>query len=126
MENVTEENFEEKVLNSLKPVVVKVFTNSCPNCTVLTPIFEQTATDNPNTYSFFDLNAHENMSIAKKYKVMGVPALLFFMKGKLVDKKTGVIKQEKIEKRLLPLLDFTQEMADSKEITSMFRLPWKR
>ncbi len=126
MENVNEENFQEKVLDSPKPVAIKVYTNSCPNCTTLAPIFEKTANDNVDIYSFFDLNAHESMPIAKKYKVMGVPALLFFVKGKLVDKKTGVIKQEKIEKRLFPLLDYTQETADSKEITSIFRLPWKR
>ena len=65
------------------------------------------------------------MEIARKYKVLGVPTLLFFRHGKLVDKKTGVLRQDKIEKRLAATIDYTVEMANKKEVKGYFKLPWK-
>ncbi len=122
---VTTELFKNKVLEDDKPAVVEVYTESCPNCRVLNPIFDQASTDNSDRYNFFRLNARVNMDIAKQYKVLGVPTLLFFSHGKLVDRKTGVINQQKIEKRLLPLLDYSNEIAIKKEIKGFFKLPWK-
>lgn len=43
-----------------------------------------------------------------------------------MDKKTGVLQQNKIEKKLIALVNYTQEIADSKEITRMFRFPWSK
>lgn len=119
------ESFNQKVLNNTKPSVVKIYTERCPNCKTIQPIFEQTAQSNDTTFNFFELNAHENMGLVKRYKVLSVPTLLFFSHGILVDKKIGVISQKKIEKKLLPLTNFSKETAKSKEVTSFFKLPWK-
>ncbi len=125
VKSITSENFEQEVLKNEKPTLVKIYTNSCPNCRVLEPIVEATEADCFDKYSFYKLDAQENISIAKKYKVLGVPTLLFFSHGILVDKKTGVINQGKIEKRLLPLLGYTQEVASQNERKGFFKLPWK-
>ena len=117
-------SFEQEVLNQEKPTLVEVYTNSCPNCKVLEPIVEEVEKANEQ-YNIYKLNAQENMDIAKKYKVLGVPTLLFFSHGILVDKKTGVLSQEKIEKRLTPLLDYTKEIALENERKGFFKLPWK-
>lgn len=122
---ITTDQFDKQILNDPKPNVVEVYTENCPSCKVLNPIFEQTANSNKDSYHFYKLNAREHIEIAKRYKVLGVPTLLFFRHGKLVDKKTGVISQQKIEKRLKPLLDYSQEIAAKKEITGYFKLPWK-
>ncbi|MDC9722052.1 MAG: thioredoxin family protein [Urechidicola sp.] len=71
------------------------------------------------------LNAQNNLDLVKQFKVMGVPTLLFFNHGVLVDKKTGVINQLKIEKRLTPLLSYTKEIAAKKQVTGFFKLPWR-
>ena len=122
--DITTDNFDTLILSGEKPKIVKVFTDSCPNCSTLEPIFIQTEKDNKGTFEFYNLDAKENMEIAKRYKVMGVPALLFFIHGKMVDKKVGVLKQSKIEKRLAPLLDYTTEMAAKKEVKGFFKMPW--
>ena len=125
LSSITSDLFQEKVLTNEQPTVVEIYTQSCPNCKRLDPIFEQTATDNKDQYSFYKLDAQRNMDIAKRYKVLGVPTLLFFKHGILVDKKTGVINQEKIEKRLAKIAPYTKAQAAKKEIKGYFKMPWK-
>ncbi|HIP33128.1 MAG TPA: thioredoxin [Crocinitomicaceae bacterium] len=108
-----------------KPIVIDIYTDSCPNCVTLKPIFEKTAVANKDQLDFYYLNAKENIDIAKKYKILGVPTLLFFIHGKLVDKKTGVLSQEKIEKRIAKIVTYSKEEAASKELTGYFKMPWK-
>ncbi len=123
--NITSQNFEQKVLKSTKPVVVEVYTDSCPHCKQLHPIFIKTALENNDRFDFYQLNAVENLDIAKRYKILGVPSLFFFVHGKLVNKKTGVLSQKKILKRLEPLLTYSKETAATKEVTTYIKLPWK-
>jgi len=125
IKEINSESFEKLVLNNEKPSVVEVYTNSCPNCKRLHPIFEDTASEYSKVYSFYKLNAHENIELVKKYKVLGVPTLLFFKGGVLLDKKTGVISKQKIVKRLKPLLHYSQEEIIKKEVKGYFKLPWK-
>jgi thioredoxin 1 len=120
---ITTQQFQQKILDNKLPCVVDVYTIRCPNCKVIEPILEQTEKLNGAHYSFYKINATENMEIARKYKVLGVPTLLFFRHGKLVDKKTGVLQQEKIEKRLAKLVDYSEEEATKKEIKGYFKLP---
>ncbi len=121
---LTTKQFQKEVLENDLPSVVDIYTLRCPNCKVIEPIFIATANANKENYSFFKLNASENMEIAKRYKVLGVPTLLFFRHGKLVDKKTGVLSQEKIETRLAKTVSYTTEMANKKEVKGYFKMPW--
>tara|TARA_R110000787_G_scaffold86285_2_gene183969 strand:- start:11155 stop:11535 length:381 start_codon:yes stop_codon:yes gene_type:complete len=116
--------FQKEVIENDLTSVVNIYTLRCPNCKVIEPIFIATANANKENYAFFKLNASENMEIAKRYKVLGVPALLFFRHGKLVDKKIGVMSQEKIEKRLAKTVSYTTEMANKKEVKGYFKMPW--
>jgi len=122
--DITTSQFQKKVLENSKPVVVDIYTLRCPNCKVIDPIFKAASEAYKENYSFYKLNASENMEIAKRYKVLGVPTLLFFRHGKLVDKKTGVMKQQNIEKRLAKTVDYTTEKANKKEVTGYFKMPW--
>ncbi|MFK5983229.1 MAG: thioredoxin family protein [Flavobacteriaceae bacterium] len=122
--DVTTAQFQKNVIENEKPTVVDIYTLRCPNCKVIEPIFQATADSNKDKYSFYKLNASENMEIAKQYKVLGVPTLLFFKHGILVDKKTGVMKQKNIEKRLANISSFTKEKAEKKEIKGYFKMPW--
>jgi len=123
--NIKAAQFQKKVLENKLPSVVDIYTLRCPNCKVIEPIFDKAAEDNKGEFSFYKLNASENMEIAKKYKVLGVPALLFFMHGKLVDKKTGVMSQINMEKRLAKIANYSEEKAAKKEITGFFKMPWR-
>ncbi|MCF6308113.1 MAG: thioredoxin family protein [Flavobacteriaceae bacterium] len=122
--DITSSQFQKKVIENEKPTVVDIYTLRCPNCKVIDPIIKVTAEENKDKYSIYKLNASENMEIAKRYKVLGVPTLLFFKHGILVDKKTGVMQQKNIEKRLAKILDYTKEKAAKKEVKGYFKMPW--
>jgi len=122
--DITASQFQQKVIENEKPTVVDIYTLRCPNCKVIEPIIKVTAEENEGKYSIYKLNASENMEIAKRYKVLGVPTLLFFKHGVLVDKKTGVMQQKNIEKRLANISDFTKEKAAKKEVKGYFKMPW--
>ena len=122
--DITTSQFQKKVLDNEQPTVVDIYTLRCPNCKVIDPIIKVTAEENEGKYSIYKLNASENMEIAKRYKVLGVPTLLFFKHGALVDKKTGVMQQNNIEKRLAKISDFTKEKAIKKEVKGYFKMPW--
>ncbi|PHS61825.1 MAG: hypothetical protein COB12_11650 [Flavobacterium sp.] len=121
---ITAAQFQEKVIENEKPTVVDIYTLRCPNCKVIDPIITVTAEENKDKYSIYKLNASENMEIAKRYKVLGVPTLLFFIHGILVDKKTGVMQQRNIEKRLSKISDYNKEKAIKKEVKGYFKMPW--
>ncbi|MDC9723273.1 MAG: thioredoxin domain-containing protein [Urechidicola sp.] len=57
LENITSVNFKKNVLEATKPVLVEVYTNSCPNCKVLEPTVEETAKSNPTKFSFYKLGS---------------------------------------------------------------------
>jgi len=87
IEEINAESFEKLILHNEKPAVVGIYTKSCPNCKKLHPIFKDTAIEYEKVYSFYKLDAHKNIDIVKKYKILSVPTLLFFISGKLEGKK---------------------------------------
>jgi len=125
IEKINGENFKEKVIDNEGVTVVKVYTDACPNCKTLTPFFEKANAEKSDAYHFYDLKAQEGMDWVKKYKVLGVPTLLFFRKGLLLDKKTGVISSEKILRRLAKIEAYDEEKLTKKEVTGFFKMPWK-
>ena len=118
-------NFESKVLNSEGVNVVKIYTESCPNCKTLAPYFEKASETENDNFHFFEMNAPDGIDWVKKYKILGVPAMLFFRNGLLLDKKTGVLTSDKILNRLEKVAKIEDDKIAQKEVTSYFKLPWK-
>ncbi|KAA3635045.1 MAG: thioredoxin [Bacteroidetes bacterium] len=121
MENLTNKNFEDKVLSRERPAIVKFFTPSCSNCQKFAPIFETTASANEKTADFFRLNGEDYLSVAKKYTVLVVPTLLFFRHGILVKKMTGIQTQKKIEKVIGTIASYSEEDSKANEYKSFFQ-----
>ncbi len=117
--------FNEKIIDSDGVIVVKVYTDACPNCKTLTPFYEKANAEKSDGYHFYDLKAQDGMDWVRKYKVLGVPTLLFFRKGLLLDKKTGVISSEKILRRLDKIAALDESKLTKKEVTGFFKMPWK-
>ncbi|MCP4427047.1 MAG: thioredoxin [Chloroflexi bacterium] len=115
--------FESKVLGAEKPVVVDMWAPWCGPCRMQSPIFEEAAQEFGDEALFVKLNADDNQGLARRYKVMGIPTMLFFRHGRLIDRRTGVQTKEAIAKRLEPLLDMSPEQAVKRELKGLFRWP---
>lgn len=103
-QSVTSKNFKAAVLNQRKPVVVDVWASWCGPCRMLAPHFGGAAEELKGKARFVKLDADKNQKIVRKYKVMGLPTLLFFKDGQLVDRVSGVQSKNAILKRVKPFL----------------------
>ena len=130
MENISIEldstNFGEVVLQSAIPTVVWVWASWCHNCKSMEPFFDKAAEENKEKAVFHKLKADDNRELAKKYKVLGVPTLLYFNHGVLLKRKVGIKDDRAIARYLDPLLAMTKEAAEADELTGYFRWPFKR
>ena len=124
--NINGRTFQKAVVDSDQPVVVDVWAPWCGPCRARVPHFEAAAAQFQGRARFVKLNADENQELVRQYKIMGIPTMLFFSHGKLVDRKTGMQSTEAIAKRVEPLLKLDEEMAGAQEITGWFRWPFRR
>jgi thioredoxin 1 len=87
---VTDKNFDQKVLASSKPSIVKVSATWCSGCTVAKVPFKNMAQDNAyNDIQFVDLDLDNGRAVAKRYNISGVPTFLFVNKGAVVHQESG-------------------------------------
>ncbi len=124
--NLKSEEFESKVKQSDLPAVVWVWASWCNNCKSMEPFFNEAARANQDKARFFKLKADDNRDLVRQFKVMGVPTTLYFSHGYLVERKTGIQTETAISRQIDPLLDYTPEEAESDEIKSWFRWPFRK
>ncbi len=120
IEPVDAASFEQKVLQAAMPVVVDVWAAWCHPCKMMEPAFKAAAHKFQNQARFLKLEADANQEIVKRYKVLGIPTLLYFSHGRLVNRKTGLQSEQAIAGSLRPLFPMSAEEADSREITGIF------
>ena len=108
---VNNKNFVRAVLNHSKPVVVDVWADWCGPCKMLAPNFKAAAEALEGKARFVKVDADRNQKLVRKYKVKGLPTLLFFKDGELVDRSTGVVTKTAILKRVKPLLSPEDQQA---------------
>jgi thioredoxin 1 len=90
------DNEVENVLKSNKVIVIDCFGTWCHPCKLLAPTLETLNKELESKVEFLKLDVDENPEIPTKYNVRGVPTLLFFKNGKLVDQLVGNQSKEVI------------------------------
>ncbi|MFQ5837633.1 MAG: thioredoxin [Thermoplasmata archaeon] len=93
---VSDDELEELVKKESR-VVVDFWAPWCQPCRVISPIVEELATQYEDGVTFAKLNIDDNPRSPANYGIMGVPTLLFFKEGELVDRIVGVVPRSKIE-----------------------------
>ena len=88
--NITDAEFKEKVLNSTKPVLVDFWAEWCGPCKMLSPILDEIAKEFGDKIDIAKIDIDSNPNIPSEYGVRGIPALMLFKDGKVVDTKVGV------------------------------------
>ena len=82
-------SFENDVLNSSKLTLVDFWAEWCGPCKQIGPILEEIAEEKKDMLKIVKLNIDENPQTPQKYDVKGIPTLMLFKDGKLVDSKVG-------------------------------------
>ncbi|HHT50481.1 MAG TPA: thioredoxin [Eubacteriaceae bacterium] len=91
---LNEDNFEQEVEKSSRLVVVDFWADWCGPCKMLGPIIDEIADENQEDAVIAKLNVDEERNLARKFRVMSIPSILFFKDGKEVDRMVGVQSKE--------------------------------
>lgn len=82
-------NFQSEVLQSEQTVVVDFWAVWCGPCRMISPIIEELAVEYAGKVTMGKLNVDENRQLAMDYGVMGIPTVLVFKGGKVVERAVG-------------------------------------
>ena len=86
---VTDENFEAEVLKSDTPVVVDFWAEWCGPCKQLSPVIDEVAGEMAGKVKVVKINIDEAPEAPTKYGVRGIPTLMIFKGGEVVDTRVG-------------------------------------
>lgn len=93
---INNENFDSEVLTKDKLTVVDFFANWCGPCRKLAPILEEVETELSENVNFAKIDTDDNIDMAKKYQVSGLPTLLVFKNGQVVERMVGLMPKSSI------------------------------
>ena len=91
--SVTDDNFEKEVLGNSKITLVDFWAPWCAPCKQLSPIVDEVATELANEIDVYKCNIDNNPETPTKFQVRGIPALMLFKDGELLDTKVGSISK---------------------------------
>lgn len=97
---VTDQNFEEEVLQSPVPVLVDFWAEWCPPCRKLAPTVDALAEQYDGRVKIAKLDVDGSPSTAGRYGVQSIPTLLLFQDGKVVEQRIGALPKEELARML--------------------------
>ena len=97
---ITAANFEAEVLKSTTPVLIDFWAPWCGPCRVVAPSVEGMATQYAGKLKVGKLNVDEHPAVAQRYGITGIPALLFFEGGQVVDTVVGAVPKSTFQKHV--------------------------
>lgn len=94
--NVDQNNFQTEVLQAAGPVLVDFWAPWCGPCRMVAPVVDKVAQAYQGRLKVVKVNTDESPSIAGKYEVSGIPALILFKSGEPVDRIVGYVPEKQL------------------------------
>lgn len=101
---VTDTDFERVVLQAELPVLVDFYSPTCGPCHALAPTIDNLASKFAGTVLIAKLDTSRYQMVAARYQIRGVPTLIFFHNGQVVDQLVGAVPQIQIEQKIRSML----------------------
>ena len=97
---INDGNFEQEVGKSTVPVLIDFTATWCGPCKMLAPVIEELAGEYQGRVKVGKLDIDDNQATAQKFQIRGVPTVLLFHNGKVVDQMVGVAPKSKFQNML--------------------------
>tara|TARA_B100000965_G_C19343366_1_gene648434 strand:- start:221 stop:541 length:321 start_codon:yes stop_codon:yes gene_type:complete len=94
---ITDDNFDEEIKNAAVPILVDFWAEWCGPCKQIGPILELIGEEKKGQIKILKLNVDENPQTPQKFGVRGIPTLMLFKDGNLVDTKVGSLPKNMLE-----------------------------
>ncbi len=100
IQTFTDGNFDQSVIKSSTPVLVDFWAEWCAPCRRLAPTVDALATDFDGRLIVGKLNVDENPNTPGRYSIMGIPTLLLFKNGQIVESVVGLADKESLRRMI--------------------------
>lgn len=97
---VTSSNWDTEVLKAQGLVMIDFWAAWCGPCRMISPTVEELAKDYSGKVKVAKLNTDENSEIASRYKIMGIPTIMFFKDGIKLDQIVGVVPKQQLKAKI--------------------------
>jgi thioredoxin 1 len=97
-------SWESEVLKANNLTMVDFWAAWCGPCQMIAPVVEELAAEYHGRVKVAKLNTDENADIASKYQVMGIPTLMFFKGGQVIDRIVGAASKKQFKEKIEALL----------------------
>ena len=101
---ITDQNFDSEVAKSNVPVLVDFWAEWCGPCRMMAPTVDAVADEYAGRVTVGKLNVDENGGTAMRFNIRGIPTLLLFKGGRIVEQRVGAIGKTDVQKMLEPHL----------------------
>jgi len=102
--DVTDQDFEDRVLRSEEPVLVDFWAEWCVPCHMVSPVVEEIGQEKGESLRVAKLNIDENPEVTRRYGVMSIPTLMLFKGGEEKARVVGARGKEALLKEIDPHL----------------------
>lgn len=90
----------DQLVKAYPAVVVDCWAPWCGPCRAMGPTIDELAKEQKGKVIFAKLNTDDNEQMATRFKIMAIPTLLFFKKGQLAERSTGLFPKKNLEAML--------------------------
>lgn len=94
---ITNDNFQDEVINSSSPVLVDFWAEWCGPCRMVSPIIEELANEYEGKVKVGKINVDEEGELAQQFRIMSIPTIALFKDGKMADKIVGARPKTEFE-----------------------------